>query len=1137
MNYVYSALIFVHSLTIWHHSYALASAGCDIGGQIVRGIAVRLAVLAVLALAALSVTGLSAVPASSAVDHASRVNAASHQVLHTTAASQRVRPHTKRSFIKPLPRAKAAWQAAIARVRAPHHGCFSASYPALTWHAVKCGIKPNAPDAAAQPAGSASRTAPAAVGGGNDYVANFSSGTISQATGTFLDVSSGIKEQGLIDNKPGTEYEDAFSLQLNSNAVADPAVCSGASDPADCSGWQQFLYTYGTSGSAVPTSQIYMQYWVYGYGGSNCPSGYSYFASSDGSRAGCMMNSQPTDVPSLTASDLATVALSGMAATGGSDQVTMSTSSGSFMLSASDSVLGLGGKWDQTEWGVFGDTGSGEADFTSSDTLLEAQTSFAATSFPAAPTCGFDGTQLTNETNNLNLTTTTADAVQDFPTITSAQTTATSAASSCAPEPGSQAPGLAVDGLTGTWAGQSDLDSTGSPQPLPTTTSDCGNWSDADGTQVVGLNNGDDLWTFGDTYLGPAVARQDFFNNGSVHNSMVLQDGSSFTTITGGSGCGSSAPTTATAPITSPDGSTLWPASSIVYGSDVEKFYYTVNSGLVQQQPEVAEIPQADLESGDTYSAQAAELNGCTVNPIMWGAATISDDGYTYIYGSQQYSSTGGDTGGLGGDLYLARTADDPSNQGTWEYYTINGWSAEDVNCTGLVLAPLGGMEPIQVPTEFSVAVFQDSFWLVDDDPANGDLPRWAVAHEALTPTGFSSDPEAAVPLFQPGVTSFAGISDDYPGAVAYAVRMMEPSAVTATDDASDAVIAYNVNDSDDDNGCVPLTDYDANAYRPRFIDVPANDFSSPLYASDGAATTAAGGTAAGAGQGTEPPASVSFSPQRAAPGQVRLAAALSRAGSEAAATTSWTYDPDTVPDSDGVTWSGACPTSYPTITASDITFSQLPDGSVEVSWPDEGPDVWYWFYWQDVTSDPGTWNENEFWTEGPNADGYLPAQQAGATVSTGSGGLFDLGTIYQVFTLPPGANPGDKFSFWVQAFAAGNGNVTSRDSSADAASYTPTSPSETVSGLTATAGTDAVSLTWTAAPAIEGQSIWYSVRYKLTSSSTWTYTTDYIFAAADMTPLIGGQEYEFEVAVTDDATVLSSDANWSAAIDATPNT
>lgn len=668
----------------------------------------------------------------------------------------------------------------------------------------------------------------------------------------------------------------------------------------------------------------------------------------------------------------------------------------------------------------------------------------------------------------------------------------------------SVAAGLSVDALTGTWQAQSDLDSTGSPQPLPTTTADCGNWSGADGTQVVGLSNGEDLWTFGDTFLGPAVARQDLFNNGYIHNSMVVQDGSTFTTITGGSGCASGQPYTATAPITSPDGDTLWPASSIVYGSDVEKFYYTVNSDLVQQQPEVAEIPQADLESGDTYSAQAAELEGCTANPIMWGAATISSGGYTYIYGSQQYSSTGGNTGGDGGELYLARSAGDPSDQDSWEYYTTSGWSAEGASCGGLTLAALGGSDPIEVPTEFSVTSVNGDFWLVDEDPANGDQSGWAVAHEATTPTGFSNDSLDAAVLFDPTQTTFSGIDDNVPGLTSYSVRMLDPSAVTPTQ-SGDVVIVYQVNDSDVDAGCIPLVDYDANAYRPRFIDVPTSDLATDLSGASSALSEPASPSPAG-----------------------KPAMALSRAGSLAAASISWTYDPDAVPSA---TWSSSCPASYSAVDP-NITFSQNPDGSVEVSWPNQGPDVWYWFHWQDDTSDPGIWNENEFWTEGPNADGYLVAPPAGAAASTST-------TISQLFALPAGTNPGDTFSFWVQAFAAGNGNVISPDSSATAVSYTPTSPSETVTGLTATAGTNAVTLNWNAVPApVSGQGVWYSVRYKTPTQSTWTYTTDYISNTADMSPLAGGQEYEFEVAVTDDETeVAATDATWSAPVYATPRT
>jgi hypothetical protein len=1003
-------------------------------------------------------------------------------------------------------------------------------------------------------------------GSGGDFVAQ-TSGAINQATGSFFAVSSGITEKGKVNNT-GNAVANAFSLQLNSNWFSNSPLCLGSSKPSNCTAWQQFLYLYDNNGSQ---SQIVMQYWVFGYGGTNCPSGFTYSPSTNGSLAGCFMNSPAADVPSLTASDLASVQLSGTAAPGGNDEVSMSVGSNAYATSASDSVLDLAGNWDQTEWGVYGDAGSAAADFTNpSGTSLEAQTSLVATSGrPTAPTCVSSAqvasspngsTGLTNETNNLNLAATPAPGIGTLPTMVSKQTSATGGTPSCADEPGYQpspAYGLAADGLTNTWQAQSDRGSTGSPQPQPTTTGDCGNWSGGDGTQVVGLSNGENLWTFGDTFLGPAVARQDFFNNGFIQNSMVVQNGSAFTTITGGSGCASSKPTTATAPITSPSsvGGRLWPASSIIWGSDVVKFYYSVNSSLVQQYPEVAAIPQADLESGNTFSAQASVLSGCTTtNPIMWGTATISSGGYTYIYGSQQYNS-GGDTGGNGGKLYLARTTGDPAAQDTWQYWTTTGWSPVE-GCLGLVLAPLGGSEPIMVPTEFSVTSVNGDFWLVDQDPANGDQPGWAVAHEATTPTGFSNDPMAAVDLFDPGQTTFSGINDSVPGLVHYAVGMLEPSAVTPTQSGS-VVIDYQVNDSYVDNGCISLLDYDANAYRPRFIDVPTSDLftalnnpaalpkPAPTAASPGRpgkpATAAAGGRAAQPVQGTEPP-TVSFSPEMTARGEAQLKAA--RAGSQAAAaSTSWTYNPDTVPSSDGVTWSGSCPTSYPRITASDITFSQLPDGSVEVSWPNEGPDVWYWFHWKDNTSGAngspaGTWFTDELWTQGPNADGYQPGQQAGTKVSTGTGGTFGFGTIYQVFTLPPGTNPGDSFSFWVQAFAAGNGNVTSGDTSADAASHTPTSPSETVSGLIATPGTNSVSLTWTAAPApVEYQSIWYSVRFKPASSSTWTYNTDYIFNAADLTPLTGGTKYEFEVAVTDAATKVSTDANWSAPIYATPKT
>ena len=1102
-----------------------------------RGIRRRLVLLAA---ATLAVAGLSStLPGSSGLGGAGLVSAAVHQAPRTQAAAVQV-PHTK-----------AAWQADLRHVRTPGTGCFSSSYPALTWHAVECGPAPRVPAGAARSATSTSNARPAQVGGGTDgqdYVTTVP-GYISEATGTFWDVDSAITEYGQIGGM-GAQVQNALSLQLNSNLDFTTAACA-TSGNLNCSGWQQFLYTYGASGSTLGSPQIYMQYWLFNYGAaatpSACPANWNYAAATATGGAGCWINSKAVTVPAVTATDLDAVVFTGTATTGGTDEVQLTVGLESYAFSAPDSMLDLAAAWKQTEWGVYGDAGGGEANF-GADTSLEAQTALEVSS--GQPTVSCTEGNFTGESNNLTLTTTPPIDNQGELQVASAQTNDTAGISNCpigsvAP---TQAAGLVADALTGTWQAQSDLDSTGSPQPQPNTTADCGNWSDGDGTQVVGLGNGDDLWSFGDTFLGPAVARQDFFNNSVIDNSMVVQDGSSFTTVTGGTGCASGQPTVASAPITAaPGGGTIWPASSIAYGSDVEKFYYTVNSDLVQQTPEVAEIPQAALESGDTYSAQALALDGCVSgDPVMWGAATVASGGYTYIYGSQQFSGSGGNTGGEGGDLYLARSVGDPSDQGSWEYYTTSGWSSQGAACGGLTLAALGGTEPIAVPTEFSVTYVNGDFWLVDQDPANGDEPGWAVAHEAATPTGFSLDPAASVDLFEPTQAAFSGIDDNVSGLTHYSVRMLDPSAVTPSQPGS-VVIAYNVNDSYLDTGCISLLDYDANAYRPRFVDVPISDLASNLDAAASPALGEPARTAASpATTGKQAVSAADGSP--ALPAQAAtlptpgLTPALTPAltpvglgpqsaaltGSQAAASTPWTYDPDTVPPPSS-DWGSTCARSFAGV-STKLDFIQDTDGSVEVTWPNRGVDVWYWFHWQDDTSDPGTWNENEFWTEGPNADGYLIAPPTGATASNAK-------TVYQLFTLPSGTNPGDQFSFWVQAFAAGNGAVVSPDSSANAKSYTPLTPSETVSGLTATAGADAVTLNWTAAPPpIAGQAIWYSVRYMTPAESDWTYTTDYISNTADMAPLFGGQEYEFEVAVTDAETNLAT-AAWSAPILATPNT
>jgi len=318
---------------------------------------------------------------------------------------------------QPTPRTKAGWQTAIAKVHEPGKGCYHASYPTLQWHRVTCVAAPKVPLAPVLPTGSAKHVAPATVvGDGNDYSAQVT-GLISQATGTFQNVSSGITEKGQ-NGGSGSQVANAFSLQLNSQFFSSSPACARSGDPSGCLAWQQFVYTYGGRSD----SEVFMQYWLINYD-ARCPSGWYTYCSD------CYTNSSASTVTELTAAQLATVKLSATAKSGGSDGVSLSVGSGqATLVTNSDSEVDLASYWNTTEWGVFGDGGGSEANF-GSNTTLEAVTALTATS-SSAPSCIEEG--FTGETNNLTLTSTPALGSESSPTMASEQTNGTTGTASCA---------------------------------------------------------------------------------------------------------------------------------------------------------------------------------------------------------------------------------------------------------------------------------------------------------------------------------------------------------------------------------------------------------------------------------------------------------------------------------------------------------------------------------------------------------------------------------------------------------------------------------------------------------------------------------------------------------------------------------
>jgi hypothetical protein len=314
----------------------------------------------------------------------------------------------------PNAQTRAQWQRAIVQLPGLAPGCYHASYPALTWHAVRCQVAPRWLMRPASAPRTPASAAPQLVGSGKDYSAKVS-GTISEATGLFDDVSKGITETGQVDNS-GPQRPNTYSLQLNSQFFSSPA-CAGSSHPSRCQGWQQFLY-------ATDSNSIFMQYWLIGYG-TRCPKGW-FQAGTD-----CVVNSPAATYAGghITAAELASTALSGTAVKGGNDQVALSSGSGQASLVVkSDRTVDLAQHWNTAEFGVFGDGGGAEANF-GKNTTLDVQTSVVSTGY-AAPACVKEG--FTGETNNLKFTSTPRIGPQGSQAIVSAQTNGPATTASCA---------------------------------------------------------------------------------------------------------------------------------------------------------------------------------------------------------------------------------------------------------------------------------------------------------------------------------------------------------------------------------------------------------------------------------------------------------------------------------------------------------------------------------------------------------------------------------------------------------------------------------------------------------------------------------------------------------------------------------
>jgi hypothetical protein len=295
--------------------------------------------------------------------------------------------------------AREDWRKAMKQVAKPKKGCFTATYPNRQWREVAC-VTPRA-----IPFGPKKGPRPFTIGNGTDYSALVTA-NISAAEGTFENVNGVVTETGGgVANK--------YSLQINTNTFTT-ATCAGSGTPAQCRGWEQFIY------SSVTLGEVFIQYWLLNYNAA-CPAGWNTYGGS------CYTNSaNAIAVPVQAITLLSQMTMDGDV----TDQATLTVGGTIYAAPGDNRFPDLTNGWRTTEFNIFGDAAATpSADFNAGVTM-DVRTRVNSGTPNLAPTCNFQG--FTFEQNNLTLVSAPA-VIADvtWPSIVFTQSNTGATARSC----------------------------------------------------------------------------------------------------------------------------------------------------------------------------------------------------------------------------------------------------------------------------------------------------------------------------------------------------------------------------------------------------------------------------------------------------------------------------------------------------------------------------------------------------------------------------------------------------------------------------------------------------------------------------------------------------------------------------------
>lgn len=341
----------------------------------------------------------------------------------------------------------------------------------------------------------------------------------------------------------------------------------------------------------------------------------------------------------------------------------------------------------------------------------------------------------------------------------------------------------------------------------------CADWSGGDAAQSLPLPDGKRAWFFADTFLGDPAKRSTGNETSYIRNSVVIQDGSALRTITGGSTCRETDPSTdfwsRYAKTPAGEGGQYWTGDSKIFGNEIIKFYYE-GIGDENTRGAYARFSADDLETQSVVNATPSSLQDCSARapyPIIWGASLLDHDGYTYVYGWEADGSQAEKP------LYLARApGSTPSglvDQTRWRYYAGagSGGSAQWVESCSASKPLLPKSE-----VDFSVVHINGLFWLVRHTPAS-QAPGKIIATPSRTAWGFGSE---MVDLYTPPETTTNPQYSTIYGARIHPVIFPNGRRVA---------ISYTVGTSAMNSSCRIRGYFFPDAYRTQFIDVPTSAF------------------------------------------------------------------------------------------------------------------------------------------------------------------------------------------------------------------------------------------------------------------------------------------------------------------------